>query len=301
MRDFAGQPNIEVWHARLDVDDFLREQRRRRRQGAGEEDAGDRAQGPVARPPADGREDDGGRRRPAPVRLGPAAGAPRSSSCWATQGAASSPRRWGSWCAPTSRSLQPDRRHLLSQYRRGRHGPQGRRRRQRRDPRVDPAAGGRRRRRPPDPAGQGGPGVGARAVPGRQRVHAGRSACGRGAAAHAGRERRHARVAADPGHRRRRARLLRPAAARLEGVGGHRGDEARRRSSGTAACARGPWPARTPGPATASRSRRTWAARRRPTRRSRTSPSTYADRTERDHAALVQAIAAGRVEAVHGI
>ena len=51
-----------------------------------------------------------------------------------------------------------------------RHGPQGRRRRQRRHARLDRADARARRRRPAVPPGEGGPGVGPRAVPRQERV-----------------------------------------------------------------------------------------------------------------------------------
>ena len=62
------------------------------------------------------------------------------------------------------RTLQRDRRKLLERFRYRRHRPQGRRRRQRRHALLDRAAARPRRRRPALPPGQGGAGVGARAV-----------------------------------------------------------------------------------------------------------------------------------------
>ena len=225
MREFAARPNIDVWYARLDVDEFLREhggslgkaQSRTTQSTVKKARSRDHLRSvekltevvdgrrrfvsdpPLvqtleeldgeARPGVPGRDGRAGARLPVDPPAGP----------------------------PAPRRAVPARRH----------GPQGRRRGQRRHAGVDPAARGRRRRRPPDPAGQGGAVLGARAVPRRERVHAGRAAGGRGAAADAGGERRHARLAADARDRRGGARLLRPPAARLEGVGGHRGDAAR--------------------------------------------------------------------------
>ena len=59
------------------------------------------------------------------------------------------------------RSLQSDRRHLVGAVRPGAGGPQGRRGRQRRHPRLGRADGSRRRDRTAVPAGEGGPAVGA--------------------------------------------------------------------------------------------------------------------------------------------
>ena len=61
---------------------------------------------------------------------------------------------------------------------------------------------GRDEQRPAVPAAQGGAGVGARAVPGQERVQPPRPARRRGPAADAGGQRHHARL--DPRHRRRR-------------------------------------------------------------------------------------------------
>ena len=108
-------------------------------------------------------------------------------------------------------------------------GTQGRRRRQRRHPRLDHAAARPRRQRSAVPAVQGGRGVGARAVPRQERVRQPRPAGRRGPAADAGRERHHARL--DPGRepaRRRQARLLRAPAVGRQGLGAGRGDGTRR-------------------------------------------------------------------------
>ena len=103
------------------------------------------------------------------------------------------------------------------------------------------------------------------------------------------------------GPRRRAARLLRPAAARLEGLvaaGGH-GPAASWAS--TAGCAGGPWLARTRGRATASRSPRTSAASDAFDRAIADFAEAYADQNERDYQALKDAVESGRVVAKTGI
>ena len=82
---------------------------------------------------------------------------------------------------------------------------QGRRGGKRRDTRVHLPDDGPRRRRPVVPPVQGGPGLGARAVPRQERVRQPRAAGRRGAAADAGRERHHARLDPHDGLRRRRS------------------------------------------------------------------------------------------------
>ena len=82
-------------------------------------------------------------------------------------------------------------------------GAQGRRRRQRRHARLDRVDARPRRQRPAVPAAQGGAGLGARAVPGQERLRPARPARRRGSAADAGRQRHHARL--DPPRRRRTA------------------------------------------------------------------------------------------------
>ena len=78
-------------------------------------------------------------------------------------------------------------------------GAQGRRRGQRRHARLDRAHARPRRERSAVPAAQGGAGIGARAVPGQERVRQPRPAGRRGPATDAGRQRHHARL--DPDRR----------------------------------------------------------------------------------------------------
>ena len=100
-----------------------------------------------------------------------------------------------------------------------RHGPQGRRRRQRRHARLGVPVRRPRRPGPARAAGEGGAGVGARALPGRERVREPRRA-GRPGPADLARGHRHLpQLAAQRGPRRQGARLLRPPALGLEGVG----------------------------------------------------------------------------------
>ena len=96
--------------------------------------------------------------------------------------------------------------------------PQGRRRRLGRDRGVHGPADGRPRRRPAVPAGQGSGHVRARPVCGRRRIRAAGRAGGSGPARHAGRQRPVPRL----GDRDRGARagVLRPSAARHEGLSG---------------------------------------------------------------------------------
>ena len=75
-----------------------------------------------------------------------------------------------------------------------RRGPQGRRGRERRHPRVDRADGRPRRQRPAVPPGQGGPDLGPGALPGQERPRQPRSAGRRGSATHAVGQRHHARL-----------------------------------------------------------------------------------------------------------
>ena len=77
--------------------------------------------------------------------------------------------RCGELIRALPRTLQTDRRRPARAVPLRRHGPQGRRRRQRRHPLLDRAAARPRRERPAVPAGQGGAAVGARAYVGTSR------------------------------------------------------------------------------------------------------------------------------------
>ena len=118
-----------------------------------------------------------------------------------------------------------------------RRGAQGRRRRERRHARLDRPHARSRRRGSAVPAGEGGAGLGARAVPRQERVRQPRPARRRGPAADAGGERHHARLDAHDRHRRSGARLLRPAALGREGLGDRRGDGAEGDARATRSCA----------------------------------------------------------------
>ncbi len=115
-------------------------------------------------------------------------------------------------------SLDPDRQLPLQHLPLRRHGPQGRGRRQRRHARVDIPPRRPRRPGPARASGEGGAGVGARALSGRQRVREPWRA-GRPRTADLERGQRHLpQLAAERGHRRQGARLLRAPALGLEGV-----------------------------------------------------------------------------------
>ena len=136
----------------------------------------------------------------------------RSWASWSTASTGSSASRRSSsrratWppptaCPPTRSStaiheqfrayratLQDDRRRPAGAVRDRGHGPQGRRRRQRRHPGVHRSAPGARRARPAVPAGQGGHSLGAGGPPAQEPVPAARRAGGAGAADDAGRQR----------------------------------------------------------------------------------------------------------------
>ncbi len=104
---------------------------------------------------------------------------------------------------PRPRGLPADPRRRPPPARRRVHlrrpRPQGRRRRERGHPRVDRAAARPGRARPADPAVQGGAGLGARALPRRQRVRPGRAPRRLRPAPDAGRERHLPRLV--PRHR----------------------------------------------------------------------------------------------------
>ncbi len=110
-----------------------------------------------------------------------------------------------------------------------RHRAQGRGGGQRRYSRLDHAPLRQGRGRPALLADQGGAGLGARAAPRQERFPQSRPARGRGSADDAGRKRHLPWLGPQPeGHRRRRARLLRPSAVGLEDVRQSRRDLATR-------------------------------------------------------------------------
>ena len=108
-----------------------------------------------------------GRRRPAEAGERSAAGRARCEELFAGRGApASSRRRCATVLSPTGAACKATTGTCWRASSFVRSRPQGRRRGQRRHPGVDRVAAGQRRRRPAVPAGQGGPGVGAGALPG---------------------------------------------------------------------------------------------------------------------------------------
>ena len=175
-------------------------------------------------------------------------------------------------------------------------GPQGRRRRQRRDPRLDHPADRPRRRRPAVPPGQGSAVLGARALRRRRPLSQPRPAGGRGPVADAGRQRHLPRLVLERRPRRPPPRLLRAPALGPEGVERHRNDgspgdgDLRARlwlDPGT-----GPRPLRRPG-----RDRRLPGLGATFDSAIAEFSAAYADQNERDHAALLEAIKSGRLEA----
>ena len=156
MRGFAAQPFLDVWYAHLDIEPAVAEFRsqvkakrfklaenaagqgphQRQHEGAGQADHRGRRAAADHQHPPDDRPGRGGLRRPAGRRdLRP------------------DPHRAGQVPAhPAVRPAAPARA-----VHPGPGGPQGRRGRQRRHPRLGPADGRRRRGRTAVPAGQGGP------------------------------------------------------------------------------------------------------------------------------------------------
>ena len=122
-----------------------------------------------------------------------------------------------------------------------------------------------------------------------------------GPAAHAGDERHLPGLVPRPGPRRRSTATSTSAScATARAASTSRRCDPGRRCAPTPGSAPGPSRAPTPAPATASRSRRTSAAAARSTTRWSTFAHLYAEQNERDHAALVAAIADGRITALSG-
>ena len=193
-------------------------------------------------------------------------------------------------------SLKGDRRHLLRQLPVRRDGPQGRRGRQRRDPRLGAADDGPRRTGPALHAGQGGRGLGARALRRRERVQKPRRAGGRGPVADAGLERHPSRLAPGPGLRRRQTRLLRAPTLGRQAIGRRRhpaaeGLEIYGAGLRLDACP-SPRAVRRP-----DRDRRPTSARaRRFDRAIAEFSERYADQNELDYGMLADAAKSGRIE-----
>ena len=124
-----------------------------------------------------------------------------------------------------------------------------------------------------------------------------RPAGGRGPAADAGGQRHLPRLVPGGRVRRPRARLLRAPALGLEALGRSRAPDPARPRDLRAALRLDPGPRPRPLRRPRSRSPPTSAAATPSTGRSPSSPSAYADQSERDHAALVAAIDSGRIAA----
>ena len=117
----------------------------------------------------------------------------------------------------------------------------------------------------------------------------------------AGGERHLPRLAAQRRPRRHGARLLRPPALGLEGLGGPLDDGRGRVCTPTRERAAGRWRARTRAPGTGSRSPPTSARGSTLRPRDRRFSSAYADQNELDHERLAEAVAAGEVAAEPGV
>ena len=179
---------------------------------------------------------------------------------------------------------------------------QGGRRRQRRHARVDRAAARPRRPGSAVPADEGGRGVGARGAPRPQRVHEPRPASGRRAAADAGDQRHLPRLGARRRRARRQAaRLLRPPAQGLEGLGGDRADgpggHGRVRQAVRLDAGARPRPQRRP----RSRSPPTSAAATASTARSSSSPGPTRTRTNATTRRSPTPSKSGRIEVQEGL
>ena len=164
MAEFAGARDLEVWYSHIDVDEL------QQRFTASSTST------------ARKRLDRAAWRRPGPATpCRPSASSPRSSTAGCgmradpplivplrdllpdTEGRDLS-EAFGELVADYRSSLQVDRRTLLERYTLRRHGPQGRRCRQRRHPLLGGPARRPGRERPPPAADQGGAAVGARGV-----------------------------------------------------------------------------------------------------------------------------------------
>ena len=197
IRGFAAMSNLELWYSRIDVDEIAAlaarqgtgKQLKRFERNVAKARSKDSLQG-VCEAHRDRRRRAQDRQRPAADRPDRGAGVRRRT------GRARGVRAGSDPLLPAYPEPRPPAAAGAVSLRP--RGAQGRRRRQRRHARLDRADARPRRERSAVPAAQGGAGIGARAVPGQERVRQARPAGRRGPAADAGRQRHHARL--DPGH-----------------------------------------------------------------------------------------------------
>ena len=260
MREFAGKGALDVWYARLEVDELVTQLRAQFKKAQLKRTEKTLAKARtkdsmtafskltrmvdgepqiVADPPLIERVEELGRRHGS----GGGAGEPARAS-------APLP------AVASDRSADP-----AGGVPAGRPRPQGGGGRKRRHPRLDRADDRPRRERSAVPAVQGGAVLGARGVHRQERVRQPRRTCGRRPAPDAGLQRHLPRLAARRGrHRRRVPRLLRSPAEGLEGLIRDRGRAPPGHGDLRPSSAAGRSPAPTPAPETGSRSPPTSAA-----------------------------------------
>ena len=193
IRSFGEMSNLELWYSRIDVDEIAALAARHGHPKAAEAVRAQRREGALEGQPEGIREAHRARRRRAQDRERPAAHRPdRGGGVRARTGRARGVRTRGDPLLPAHPERRPPAAAGALSLRP--RGAQGRRRGQRRRARLDRAHARPRRERPAVPAAQGGAGVGARAVPGQERVRQARPAGRRGPATDAGRQRHHARL-----------------------------------------------------------------------------------------------------------
>ena len=189
MRRFAEMPNLDVWHARLDVSDISRALGAGRLKEGNEAGPEDGREGAHEGQPACAEEADGARRRRTAHHQRTAADRPVDQALSRGCG-----RHVGGGCAVPAALLSPHaagrRPRAAGRLSLRRRRPQGRRRRERRHARAHRAATRARRPGSAVPAGQGSATVRARGLRRQEPLRQPRTArCG-GAVADAGRQRR---------------------------------------------------------------------------------------------------------------
>ena len=182
-----------------------------------------------------------------------------------------------------------------------RPGSQGRRRRQRRDSRLDLPARRPRRPGPAGAAGQGGPGLGPRALSGSERVS---PTTASGSSAASGSPTRRPTSSSAGSAARASTATSTTSTSASSGTGRRRSISRlspRRGSAPTPGRAAGRWRAPTPGRAIALRSRPTWATGASFDRAIARFATAYADQNERDYWRLADAVATAEVAALAGV